>query len=104
LTSSGQSAASFYGSSVGGGLNSISAMANAGFEQNQLGTAAGGPGSVSQDTLLASQGDITAGGQTQAQAQQAVTRAAQTRSAGSAGGGGLAAGQSGVGGIGYGSQ
>lgn len=90
-------ASSFFNSNVGGGLSSISQMAQTGFEQEQLGTSATGPGVVTQDQLLgAAQGN--------AQSLQAVQRAAQTRSASSAGGGGLAAGQSGVSGVGFGSQ
>jgi hypothetical protein len=90
-------ASSFFNSNVGGGLSSISQMAQTGFEQAQLGTSATGPGVVTQDQLLgAAQGN--------AQSLQAVQRAAQTRSASSAGGGGLAAGQSGVSGVGFGSS
>ena len=103
LSNSGQNnlspsqAANFFSGSLGSGLGSLSAMAQTGFEQAQLGTASNGPGFVSQDQLI-SAGEGNAG------ALQNVQRAAQTRAAGSSGGGGLAADQSGVKGIGYGSQ
>ena len=72
-------------------------MANAGFEQAQLGTSATGPGVVTQGQLLgAAEGN--------AQALAATQRAAQTRAAPGLGGGGFASDQSGVAGVGYGSQ
>ena len=90
-------AANFFNNNVGSGLSSIAGMAQAGFEQAQLGTSATGPGVVTQDQLLgAAQGN--------AQALQQVQRAAQTRAATGSGGGGLAASQSGVSGVGFGSQ
>jgi hypothetical protein len=103
LSSGGQSnlsttqAASFFDNSLGGGLNSIAAMANAGFENAQTGAAANGPGVVSQDQLIAA-------GEGNASAIQQVQRAAQTRAAASNGGGGLAASNTGVQGVGFGSQ
>lgn len=103
LSNSGQNnisaaqGANFFTGNLGNGLNSIAGMAQAGFEQAQLGTSATGPGVVTQAELLgAAQGN--------AQALQATQRAAQTRSAASAGGGGLAADQSGVAGVGFGSS
>ena len=72
-------------------------MAQSGFEQAQLGTAANGPGQVSQEQLIAA-------GEGNAQALQQVQRAAQTRAAPSAGGGGFASDQGGVAGAGFGSQ
>lgn len=90
-------AANFFNQNLGNGLNSISAMANAGFEQAQLGTSANGPGVVTQQQLLgAAEGN--------AQALAATQRAAQTRAAPGLGGGGFASDQSGVAGVGYGSQ
>ena len=89
--------ANFFNASAGSGLNSIAGMANAGFEQAQLGTAQNGPGVVTQDQLLAA-------GEGNASALQTVQRAAQTRAASGSGGGGLAAGQGGVSGVGFGSQ
>lgn len=103
LTSGGQTnlsstqAANFFGTSVGGGLNSLAAMSQAGFEQAQPGAAQNGPGVVTQGELL-SAGEGNAG------AIQQVQRAAQTRAAASAGGGGFAASQTGVQGAGFGSQ
>jgi hypothetical protein len=102
LSNGGQSnlsttqAAGFFNNSLGNGLNSISAMANAGFEQAQLGTSANGPGVVTQGQLLgAAEGNASALAATQ--------RAAQTRAAPGLGGGGFASDQSGVAGVGYGS-
>ena len=90
-------AAGFFNNSLGNGLNSISAMANAGFEQAQLGTSATGPGVVTQGQLLgAAEGN--------AQALAATQRAAQTRAAPGLGGGGFASDQSGVAGVGFGSS
>lgn len=103
LSNSGQNnlspeqAANFYSSQLGNGLNSIGAMANAGFEQAQLGTSATGPGVVTQQELLgAAEGN--------AQALAATQRAAQTRAAPGLGGGGLASDQSGVAGAGFGTS
>jgi hypothetical protein len=90
-------ASNFFGQSLGNGLSSISAMANAGFEQAQLGTSANGPGVVTQGQLLgAAEGN--------AQALAATQRAAQTRAAPGLGGGGFASDQSGVAGVGFGSS
>jgi hypothetical protein len=103
LSNSGQNqlspeqAANFFSSSPGSGLASLGTMAQSGFETAQLGTAANGPGSVSQAQLLAA-------GEGNAQALQATQRAAQTRAAPSGGGGGFEASQSGVGGVGFGTQ
>lgn len=103
LSNSGQNnlapaqAANFFTGQLGNGLNSITAMQNAGFEQAQLGTSATGPGVVTQQQLLgAAEGN--------AQALAATQRAAQTRSAESSGGGGLAADQGGVAGVGFGTS
>ena len=103
LSNSGQNnltpeqAANFFSASPGSGLASLGEMAQSGFEQAQLGTAANGPGSVSQAQLIAA-------GEGNAQALQATQRAAQTRAAPAGGGGGFASDQSGVAGVGYGSQ
>jgi hypothetical protein len=94
--STGQ-AANFFSGQLGNGLNSIAAMANAGFEQAQLGTAQNGPGTVTQSQLLgAAEGNAAALAATQ--------RAAQTRAAPGLGGGGFTADQSGVAGVGYGNS
>jgi hypothetical protein len=103
LSNSGQNqlspeqAANFFSSSPGSGLASLGVMAASGFEQAQLGTAANGPGVVSQQQLLAA-------GEGNAQALQATQRAAQTRAAPSEGGGGFASDQGGVAGAGFGSS
>ena len=103
LSNSGQNnltpeqAANFFSASPGSGLASLGEMAQSGFEQAQLGTAANGPGSVSQAQLIAA-------GEGNAQALQATQRAAQTRAAPAGGGGGFASDQTGVAGVGYGSQ
>lgn len=103
LTNGGQNAlgaaqaGNFFSGSLGGGLNSISQMAQSGFENAQLGTAQNGPGIVDQSTLLAA-------GEGNAAALQNVQRAAQTRAAPSNGGGGFAAGQAGVVGAGFGTS
>jgi hypothetical protein len=103
LSNSGQNqlspeqAANFFSSSPGSGLASLGVMAASGFEQAQLGTAANGPGVVSQQQLLAA-------GEGNAQALQATQRAAQTRAAPSEGGGGFASDQGGVAGAGFGTS
>jgi len=89
-------AANFFANSLGDGLNSISQMAQSGFENAQLGTAQNGPGSVSQAQLIGA-------GEGNAADLQATQRAAQTRAAPSQGGGGLVADQTGVAGVGFGS-
>jgi hypothetical protein len=103
LSNSGQNqlspeqAANFFSSSPGGGLAGIATMAQTGFEQAQLGTAANGPGSVTQAQLIAA-------GEGNAPALLATQRAAQTRAAPSAGGGGFASDQTGVAGVGFGTS
>ena len=102
LSNSGQNglspgqAGNFFSSNVAAGTSSLAGMARSGFEQAQLGTAAGGPGVVSQDQLINA-------GMGNAGAIQDVQRAAQTRSASSVGGGGLEATSGGVSGAGFGS-
>ena len=75
-------AAGFFTGSLGNGMASIAQMAQSGFEQAGVGTAANGPGVVNQGQLLGAAegnaGDI-----------QATRRAAETRAAGAAGGGGF---------------